>query len=43
MSDIIYRIEENFCSKEDIEQHYRNNAPADLDDYRSIGCGHPDD
>jgi hypothetical protein len=43
LSDIIYRIEENFCSKEDIEQHYRNNAPADADDYRSIGCGHPDD
>lgn len=43
LSDIIYRIEENFCSKEDIEQHYRNNAPADVDDYRSIGCGHSDD
>lgn len=43
LSTIIYRIEENFCSKEDIEQHYRNNAPYDFDDYRSIGCGHPDD
>lgn len=43
LSDIIYHIEENFCSKEDIEQHYRNNAPADVDDYRSIGCGHNDD
>ena len=43
LSDIIYRIEENFCSKEDIEQHYRNNAPDDFDDYLSIGCGHHDD
>lgn len=43
LNDIIYRIEENFCSKEDIEQHYRNNATNDFDDYRSIGCGHPDD
>lgn len=43
LGDIIYRIEENFCSKEKIEQHYRNNAPDDFDDYLSIGCGHPDD
>lgn len=42
-SDIIYRIEANFCSKEDIDQHYRNNAPDDFDDYLSIGCGHSDD
>ena len=43
LGDIIYRIEENFCSKEEIEQHYRNNTPSDFDDYRSIGCGHDDD
>lgn len=43
LGNIIYRIEENFCSKEEIEQHYRNNTPADVDDYRSIGCGHNDD
>lgn len=43
LGDIIYRIEENFCSKKDIDQHYRNNAPYDFEDYRSIGCGHPDD
>ena len=43
LGDIIYRIEENFCSKEEIEQHYRNNTPSDFDDYRSIGCGHDND
>ena len=43
LGDIIYRIEENFCSKGDIDQHYRNNAPDDFDDYLSIGYGHPDD
>lgn len=42
LGDIIYRIEENFCSKEEIEQHYRDNAPDDFDDYHSIGCGHND-
>lgn len=43
LGDIIYQIEKNFCSKEDIDQHYRNNAPDDFDDYHSIGCGHSDD
>ena len=43
LGDIIYRIEKNFCSKEDIDQHYRNNAPDDFNDYHSIGCGHSDD
>ena len=38
--DIIYRIQENFCSKEEIEQHYRNNATPSID--FNIGYGHND-
>lgn len=44
ISDITYTLEENFCSEDDLEQHYRNNAPDDIDwDTPSIGCGHGDD
>lgn len=39
--EVISYLETNFASKEDIEQHYRDNAPHDFDD-RGIGAYHGD-
>lgn len=39
--EVISYLETNFASKEDIEQHYRDNAPNDFDD-RGIGAYHGD-
>lgn len=39
--EVISYLETNFASKEDIEQHYRNNAPDDFDDC-GIGAYHGD-
>jgi len=39
--EVISYLETNFASKEDIEQHYRDNAPHDFGD-RGIGAYHGD-